>query len=173
MSQDFTRWAILNANDRPVCDYIGIMECSVAENAQVLTEPLECGSLAAYNKVQSPDAVSITLAIDGDPAVQTAALNDLRALKQAVGTDSLCKLVTPYFVIENLALETISQARSASRNATALVCELTFITIRTVSTGSATVTWSPKNPTSSNEVNSGKVQPKTLAAQIADTARFE
>lgn len=168
MAQDFSRWAILNASDRPVCDYVGITACSLAEAARVLTEPLEGGNLAAYNKVQAPDSVTISLAIDGDPSIQTQALNELRSLKQAIGTDSLCKLVTPYFVVENLALETISQSRSVTQNATSLIVELGFITIRTVQTGTRKVVWSPRNPTSSDEVNGGKVQSQTLAARISE-----
>lgn len=167
MAQDFSTWAILNASDRPVCDYVGIVACSLAEAARVLTEPLEGGNLAAYNKVQAPDAVSLSLALDGDPATQTQALNALRSLKQAIGTDSLCKLVTPYFVVENLALETISQSRSVTQNASSLILELGFITIRAVQTGTRKVVWSPQNPTSADEVSGGKVQPKTLAAKLA------
>lgn len=168
MPKNFSRWAILNANDQPICQYVGITACNLAEAAQVLTEPLEGGQLAAYNKVQAPDSISLALAISGDPSIQTQALNDLRALKQAIGYDSLCKLVTPYFVVENLALETISQARSVTQNATSLVVELGFISIRTVQTGTALVSWSPRNPTSSDAVNAGKVQPKTLAARLSE-----
>lgn len=168
MARDFSRWAILNSRDQPICQYVGIMTCNFAEASQVLTEPLEGGQLAAYNKVQAPDSVTLSLAISGDPAIQTQALNDLRALKMAIGTGSLCKLVTPYFVVENLALETISQARSVTQNATALVVELGFISIRTVQTGVSRVNWSPRNPTSSDAVNSGKVQPKTLAARLSE-----
>ena len=172
MAQDFATWAILNSNGRPICEYIGITACSVAEVAQVLTEPLEGGQLAAYNKVQSPDAVSLSLAISGDVTKQTQALNDLKQLKMAIGSSALCKLVTPYFVIDNLALETVSQSRSVAQNATALVCELSFVTIRTVQTGEAKVEWSPKNPTSADEVNGGRVQTRTLAAKLADSARI-
>lgn len=168
MAQDFSSWAILNAQDRPICEYIGITACSLAEAAQVLTEPLEGGNLAAYNKVQSPDSVTLALAIDGDPAIQSGALDDLRTLKQAIGTGSLCKLVTPYFVVENLALETISQSRSITQNASSLIVELGFITVRVVQTASAQVTWSPRNPTSADALNGGKVQPKTLAARLSE-----
>lgn len=164
----FSTWAVLDSEDRPICGYVGITACSLAESAQVLTEPLEGGNLAAFNKVQAPDAVSVSLAISGDPAVQGQALNDLRALKAAVGAASLCKLVTPFFVVDNLALETISQSRSVAQNSTSLVVELGFISVRSVSASSTMVAWAPKNPTSSEEVKVGKVQTKTLAANISD-----
>ena len=166
MAQDFSSWAILNSSDRPVCDYVGIVACSLAEAAQVLTEPLEGGNLAAYNKVQAPDAVNISLALDGDPSIQTQALNQLRNLKQAIGAASLCKLVTPYFVVENLALETISQSRSVTQNATSLIVELGFITLRTVQSGNRGGVWSPWTPTSAEDVNGGKVQPSLIAQGV-------
>lgn len=166
MPQDFSQWAILNADGRPICEYVGILSCSLAESSQVLTEPIEGGLLAAYNKVQAPDVVSVSLGIEGNPSVQTTALDALRALKQSVGTESLCRLVTPYFVVDNLALESISQARSTSKNATALVVELSFLTVRSVSAGRVTVAWSPRRATSAQEVNGGKVQPTSLARRI-------
>lgn len=157
-SKDFSTWAILNARSQPICEYVGITECSVGEQSQVLTEPIEGGQLAAYNKVQQPDSVVLSLAIDGDPSIQAAALADLKALKQGVGRDSLCTLVTPYFVVDSLALETISQSRTVARNASSLICELTFLRIRSVQTGSQQIAWSPKNATSSDPVDMGRVQ---------------
>lgn len=171
MAIDFSTWEILNASNRPICDYEGIVGCNVVEASQVLTEPLENGLLAAYNRVTAPDAVSITLAISGDPSVQAQALDDLRQLKRAIGSNALCTLVTPYLVINNLALETISQSRSSSINATLLLCELGFTSVRVVQTGTAKVEWSPRNPTSADGVNSGKVQPKTSAARLSDFIR--
>ena len=155
---DVSTWAILNAKDRPICDYVGITECSLGEQSQVLTEPIEGGALAMYNKVQSPDVVTIALAISGDPSIQSKALQDLRALKNAIGRDSLCMLVTPFFVVNDLALETISQSRAITKNATSLVVELSFVRVRSVSTASQKVAWSPKNPTSADPSNGGRVQ---------------
>ena len=168
MARDYSEWAVLNASERPICDYIGVMSVAVHKQASVLTEPIEGGELAAYNKVQAPDGAVVTLAISGDPATQTAALADLEALKFGTGRGYLCKLVSPYFVLGNLALESISQSRSASQNATTLVCELSFIAIRSVITGSQAVLWSPKNATSSDPVDSGRVQTqeKTLAMRL-------
>lgn len=159
-SQDYSQWAVLNSRDEPICDYIGVMSVAIQKQASVLTEPIENGQLAAYNKVQAPDGAVISIAIDGDPATQTAALADLEALKQGTGKGYLCKIVSPYFVLDNLALETISQSRSASQNATTLICELSFIAIRSVTTGSQAVLWQPKNATSADPVDSGRVQPE-------------
>ena len=72
MAQDYTGWAILNSKGLPICDYVGITACNVSQSATVLTEPLENGELAAFNKVQQPDAVRVSIGIDGDPSVQSA-----------------------------------------------------------------------------------------------------
>lgn len=162
-------WALLNARDQRVCDYIGIVECSVGESSQVLTEPIENGELAAYNKVQQPDAVAVSLAISGDPATQTAALAALKSLKQGTGRDYLCKLISPYFLVDNLALETISQSRSVTQNATSLIVELSFVRIRSISTSTSRVAWQPKNASSANCSDGGRVQPeRTSLARLSD-----
>ena len=170
MAQDYTSWAILNSKGLPICDYVGITACNVSQSATVLTEPLENGELAAFNKVQQPDAVRVSIGIDGDPSVQSAALNSLLQLKQAVGVDSLCQLITPFFVIDRLALEEISQARSVTQNASSLICELSFLKVRMVSTGARQVLWTPKNPTSANNVNGGKVQAETTLVKGINAA---
>lgn len=161
-------WALLDADDNPICDYIGITEASIGEQATTLTEPIEGGLLAAYNKVQLPDTVTVSIAISWEKAVQSAALARLTELKQAVGAGALCKLVTPYRVFDSLSLETISQVRSATRNATTLICELSFVRVRSVKTGSQSVAWSPRNPSSADPVDAGRVQAReqTTAAKI-------
>ena len=96
--------------------------------------------------------------------------NRLLQLKQAVGVDSLCQLITPFFVIDRLALEEISQARSVTQNASSLICELSFLKVRMVSTGARQVLWTPKNPTSANNVNGGKVQAETTLVKGVNAA---
>lgn len=160
---DYSSWAILNSSGDPVCAYDGIASCTVTEGSQVLTEPLENGEVAAFNKVRSPDSVQLQLIISQDKTTQEAALSDLRSLKSAVGEESLCTLVTPFFVIDNLALEAIGQSRTSDQNANLLVVDLSFLTVKAVSAGSASVAWSPASATSSNPVNAGRVQLESTA----------
>ncbi len=159
---DFGNWALLGADNLPICDYDGIIEVNKASASQVLTEPVEGGELAAYNKVQLPDAVRVTLSLSDDPVTQAAALDRLKTLKKGTGSDYLCKLVTLSDVTDNLALENIGESHSVSQNANLLFVELSFIRIKSVKTSNATVKWSPKKATSSNQVNQGRTQSYAL-----------
>lgn len=154
----FGNWALLGADGMRICDYEGILEVIRASSSQVITEPIEGGELAAFNKVQQPDAVRVTLSMGGDPAEQSAALERLKRLKKGTGSDYLCMLVSPADVVDSLALESIGQSHSAQNGATLLVVELSFIRIRAVQTTTAKVQWTPARATSAEPVNAGRTQ---------------
>lgn len=153
-------FALLGADDRPICDYEGILEIVKAHTSQVLNEPIENGQLAAFNKVQQPDSVKVTLSLGYDPATQTASMGKLKRLKHGTGTAFLCRLVSPADVVENLALETIGTTHSASRGATLLIVELGFLQVRAVSVSASSAAWTPKSASSAQPVNRGRVQPR-------------
>ena len=152
-------WGLLGADDEKVCDYEGILEVTASAASQVLTEPIEDGQLAAFNKVQQPETVSVQLSLGSDPTVQQTAMSRLRALKAGTGSEFLCKLVSPSEVFENLALESIGQSRTTQAGATLLVVTLNFLQIRIVQVTSQRLQWTPKNPSAADPVNQGRVQP--------------
>lgn len=158
---DFTSWALLGSNDQPICEYEGILEITNSSSSQVLTEPIENGQLAAFNKVQQPDQVRIVLSLGADPTIQRSSLSKLQQLKSGTGQAFLCKLISPCDVSENLALESIGQTRTSQSGATLLTVELSFLQVRAVQVETQQIAWSPKNPTSSDPVNSGRVQTET------------
>ena len=160
---DYGAWGLLGADDQKICDYEGILEVSNSSTSQVLTEPIENGQLAAFNKVQQPDNVRVVLSLGSDPTKQRASLTRLKQFKGGTGTDFLCKLISPSEVSENLSLESIGQTRTSQSGATLLTVELTFVQIRVVQVVSQQFAWSPKNPTGADPVNSGRVQPETAA----------
>ena len=162
MKQDNSAWLLLDSRNQPVCEYEGILSVQVTESADVLSEPLENGQFASYNKVQSPNSINVQLVIGSNPATQKAALTTLTALKK--GTD-LAALYTPSKIYPNLALVEISQSRSQSEGASLLVVDLTFQEIRSAFVGSQTVQWQPKDPGAGNEVDGGR---KSLLATGAD-----
>lgn len=155
---DYGAWGLLGADDQKICDYEGILEVSNSSTSQVLTEPIENGQLAAFNKVQQPDNVRVVLSLGSDPTKQRASLTRLKQFKGGTGTDFLCKLISPSEVSENLSLESIGQTRTSQSGATLLTVELTFVQIRVVQVVSQQFAWSPKNPTGDDPVNSGRVQ---------------
>ena len=161
--KDFSKWLLLNSSSQAICDHDGIVDVSISEKSQVLTEPIENGQLAAFNKTQAPTAVTVSIAIKGDGARQTASLAQLQALKTATGDSALCSLITPSGDFSRLALESIGYARSASQNASLLVVQLSFVTIRAVAATSGTIQWAPKSASSASESEKGRVQPSALS----------
>lgn len=155
---DYGAWGLLGADDQKICDYEGILEVSNASSSQVLTEPLENGQLAAFNKVQQPENVRVLLSLGSDPTKQRASMTRLKQFKGGTGSGFLCKLISPSEVSENLSLESIGQTRTSQSGATLLTVELTFVQIRVVQVTSQQLAWSPKNPTGADPVNSGRVQ---------------
>lgn len=163
-----TSYALLNSAGRKVCDYDGINAVTRALSSEVLTEPLEGGNLAAFNKVQAPDSVAVTLTIGGDSAKQATALASLKALKGAVGAESLCTLVSLADVTDNLAVESLGISHSVESGASLLVVELSLVRIRSVQVSKSE--WKPKKATSADATNRGKVQTKSTAARLEDWA---
>lgn len=168
----FSEWALLNAFDQPMFDYDGIIEVQVSSSSQVLSEPIEGGQLAAYNKTRSPDRVNVQLVVRADPERQIKALADLSVFQQGVGKRYLCKLVTPNSVIENLALENVGRTHSASHGATLLVVDLEFVTVKLVeSVTSQRKQWKGKRATSAPPVNKGMTRSKSGLKKMVDAAR--
>lgn len=162
-------WGLLGADDQKVCDYEGILEVSNASTSQVLTEPVENGQLAAFNKVQQPESVRVVLSLGYDPTRQRAAISRLKQLKGGTGAEFLCKLISPSEVSENLSLESVGQTRTSQSGATLLIVELSFVQIRAVQVSTQRLSWSPKNPTGADPVNSGRVQAERSANLLAIT----
>lgn len=155
-----TKYALYRSDGQPICNYDGIIDVTIDEKAEVLTEPIEGGQLAAFNKAQQPTRINVTLAVEGNEERQHKAFQDLQRLKAQTGNGSLCSLIAPTGSYSNLALETVSYSRSASEHATLLVLSVSFLEIRTAITTGASVKWSPKSASSSDNVDKGRVQAK-------------
>lgn len=167
MAQQTTRgageYALIGADDRPACAYEAVLEVVKGKSAKVLTEPIENGRLAAYNKVQAPDVAKVTLSLGYEPDRQATALAQLTALKE--GT-SLVTLVTPDEVLDNLSVEELGTTRRASQGATLLTVEVSMIRVLAVRVVSQQAQWSPKNAGAAKPVNQGRVQPRKQSAVL-------
>ena len=156
---DFSNWALLNAKDVLICEYDGITQVEVSSSSQVLSEPIEGGELAAFNKTRSPDRISVQLIVGSDTAKQLRVLADLSVYQNGVGKQYLCKLLMPNGVIENLALESIGRTHTVGNGATLLLVDLDFVTVNIVQTAKVKdKQWSGKRSTSANPVDKGKMQ---------------
>lgn len=156
-------WQLLNSFGQPICHYEGFLACNISESSQVLSEPVENGQFATYNKVLQPITVNAQLVIGSDPGVGSRALLDLSYLRR---TTQLVTLVMPSGrIYDRLALVEFGHSYSQSEGTRLLVVDLTLQEIRSASVDSKSVKWAPKDPSAGNPVDSGR---KSLAATGLD-----
>lgn len=120
--------------------------------------PVEEGSFASYNKVQTPASPTVTLALSGTSSDRTAFLN---ALEVACISTNLYSVVTPEIQYIGYSLDRFTYKRTASKGVTLLVVEIALEEIRQVSaayTTSASSVTNPQNPASASPTNAGNVQ---------------
>ena len=118
-----------------------------------LPEPQENGQVYAYDKVTNPIEVGVSVLFHGDFALQQEALSAIEAARS--GTE-LFTIVTPARVYSRMALISYSITRSSTNGANSLSVDCRFQEIRNATIRSQTAVWSPKNPTSSDVVNTGQ-----------------
>ena len=120
--------------------------------------PVEKGSFAQYNKVQTPGEVSVTLAFSGTEQDRASFLT---AIDKASKSVDLYSVVTPEVTYLNQNIEGYSYSRTAEHGTTLLIVQLNLKEIRQVSaqySNSSTGAVSPSVSDASATVSSGKVQ---------------
>lgn len=147
-------WLILDANRGVALTFTSFLDIDVTDEGTVLSEIIEKGSFADYNKTDNPLDINLTLAFDGIPSEQEAILEQIKEMKQAV---SVLTIVTPAKYYENMTLETFSYRREASSGAYLLVVEFHFVEVREVETQVTRISsGAAKNPSSVDDTNTGK-----------------
>jgi hypothetical protein len=152
-------WTILDESGRDAIIFTAFIGIEVSNESQAPSNPIEEGSFANYNKVQTPASLSLTLAVQGtDFELETV----LDKLNRFSGEASKLIVVTPSVIYDNLTLVQYSYRRSAEQGATLLTVALTFTEVRETRVQVTTkVITKPKNPTSASKENVGRVTPKT------------
>ncbi len=117
--------------------------------------PVEGGSFASYNKVESPGTPTVTMAITGSESDRT---EFLMAIDLACKSTRLYDVVTPEWSYRGYSIDRYNYQRRSGRGATLLIVELVLKEVRQVSAQFATVT--VKQPSAEAPVENGKVQAK-------------
>jgi hypothetical protein len=149
-------WTILNEGGSKAIEFTAMFTLDVRDNGLAVSTPIEEGSFANYNKVQSPTEIRVTLGIEGDNYLLDGALETTKELQR--GTD-LVNLATPSAYYESLTIESHSYRFDRSRGF--LTVDLTLVEVRQVQTQVGTTDYAPekvKNPTSASTQNTGKTQ---------------
>lgn len=153
VSNRWDRWKIGDI------EFDTFISADVKLEGQVVTEPVERGSFAAYNKQFSPIEMTVTLARSGDADELQSMIDALVGLR--MGTE-LFSVVTPEYEYENMTLESFSYTRQREDGLNILIVEARCIEVREVEPQTTNVTIKPisksgaKNPEDASTKDSGK-----------------
>ena len=181
MFQVQTRWGIWDSKGKPLGDqskFTGLIgnaleapgrgstlstgSVDYSKETRVSDFPLEHGSFASYNKVETPAAPVVTLCLTGS---ENNRRTFLESIDTACKSTDLYSVVTPEKDYIGYTIERYNYARTASKGATLLIVEITLKEIREVS---ALYTMSnkgkvdkPKEAGATPQADNGKVQAQT------------
>lgn len=142
-------------------DFDALIQFEVRAEGYVVSAPVEQGSFASYNKVDSPNYIEVQLARQGTDDVLQAALKTLDELQT---TASTLNFVTPVAEYENYTLESYDFSMSQRDGLGILYIRLHLVEIREVTPQytdiKAISKSSAKNPADASTTDRGKVQAK-------------
>lgn len=142
-------------------DFDALIRFEVRAEGYVVSAPVEQGSFASYNKVDSPNYIEVQVAKQGTDDVLQAALKTLDELQT---TASTLNFVTPVAEYENYTLESYDFSMSQRDGLGILYIRLHLVEIREVTpqyTDTKAISKSnAKNPADASTTDRGKVQAK-------------
>ncbi len=158
-------WAVVDSSLNPICEYTSIGSIDAEFTASAPAEPIEGGTLAAYNKTREPERVVVSLLFRGDVAAQNEALAKLDEL--AAGTE-LCAIYTPAKIWRRMTLERYDFSRAQGAGASLLEASCSFVEVRAVNVTAQTAaaSYSPRKATSAEKQNTGKAETSALQETV-------
>lgn len=134
------------------------VEVEDAKDYQVGKAPVEQGGFMSYNKVETPEEITVAVAKGGSDTTLAAFMNDISNM---LGSLDLYSVITPGRTYRNMNLVHRDQHRTSEHGVSLLTVRLHFLEIRTtVETAFTNVT----ADTAANNVNQGSVQGATPSA---------
>lgn len=146
----------IGASGPPTLSTYGV---DYVKETRVSDFPVEGGSFATYNKVESPANPVVTLVLAGSEDDRS---NFLSAIDVACKSTIGYNVVTPTVTYTNYTIERYNYGRRAERGATLLIVDLSLKEIRQVSatftTAAASPIVNPQNAGASPQTNNGTTQ---------------
>jgi hypothetical protein len=152
---DGGEWTLLDEGGATAVTFTSFVDIDLRNEGQALSYPIEAGSFANYNKVDTPLDIRVTLATQGTDSDFEHILAKLDTYQREAVKLSVS---TPSRLYESMTLETYSYKRGRDAGAGMLTVELSLVEVREVETQASTVIGRPKNPTSAGKTNTGKTQ---------------
>lgn len=125
-------------------------------DGQILSEQIEKGSYASYNKVMSPIELTLTVAQSGEADVLQNMIDKLVDMRAST---ELFSVVTPEYEYENMSLESFSYSRKREDGLNLLTVEVRCIEVKEVESQTTNVAIkksAAKNKESTSKAANGK-----------------
>lgn len=157
-------WTLLNESGLKAVHFTSMLSLKINDQGKAVSTPIERGSFANYNKVQSPTEINVSLGIQGASFVLSLALETLKELQR--GTE-LVSLITPSDYYDSLTLEAHSYEQDNEKGFLTV-----FLTLREIRQVGAQVGnfgfgfGNVLNPTSGDTLNIGKAQCLALGSEV-------
>lgn len=178
--QTQTRWGVFDSAGNPLGDpakFTGLIgdaldavglgstmstrSVDYSKETRVSDFPIERGSFASYNKVETPASPVVTLCLTGSENNRRTFLD---AIDAACKSTDLYSVATPEVTYIEYSIERYNYRRSSAKGATLLMVELTLKEIRQVSSeytqASDSQVDQPQDVGATPEADGGKVQPQ-------------
>ena len=149
-------------------DFDSLIQFEVKAEGYVVSAPIEQGSFASYNKVDSPNYIEVQLARQGTDDVLQSALKTLDSLQT---TANKVNFVTPVAEYQNYTLESYDFSMTNRNGLGVLYIRLHLIEVREVTPQYTNAggdgkskpisTKDAKNPANASTTDRGKTQAKT------------
>jgi hypothetical protein len=160
------KWQLADKTGRVVIEAASVLKIDVKADGKVVSEAVESGGFATYNKTEAPLEIAVQLGFEGGNAELGAILDKLRDLKKSVEVFSL---VTPLTEFENMTLAGYDfQLTRESGGGGSLYVDLSLVEIR-----ESAVAYSAMNPSDASTVNGGNVSPSDADNEQIEKAQEE
>lgn len=145
------KWGVFDTNGNPVADYDSVYATAYQNESRISDYPVEQGAFAAYNKVDNPFDVMVTLNCGGDEARRAAFLAACESVRKSL---DLYAVMTPEYTFQNVNFTGINYQRSVRDGAYMVSVQLIGREVREKNAAYS----SPQDPGASDTVESGMVQ---------------
>lgn len=106
-----------------IAEFDSFVSFNGSHESQVVRNAVENGSFRSVNKIRNPDTIIVELAKGGYRSGIEAVLN---ALKKYQGSTTLCRVLTPFGVINNLNLVKLEYSYTKDNGSNLLIAKLHF-----------------------------------------------
>lgn len=148
---DPTKWGVFDAGGNSIGEYDSMFAVNYRNESRISDYPVEGGSFAAYNKVDNPFDVIVTLNCGGDEARRA---NFLAAVEAARASLDLYTVITPEYTFKNVNFVDIDYARSVRDGAYMVSVQMYGREVREISASYS----SPKDTGVSDMMSQGMIQ---------------